>query len=210
MVYLCPTSQGTSGGFAPGHQNVYLNIIIPDALLPQAHKVLSCSNLENRLFLILNVNPNVFLSLMRGEVRRVEEGFVCSLEIPMRFQRIIFTAWSYSLHWAEKPIRQLQAWLPMAAPSPSSWAWGAHRPTRPCEESIWESKWSFLICTSASSFYFFPKLLSLSLVAIDHPRSHSACSARGSVSQWVLWFLDMMYIDGGRKASFYYFWIKDA
>lgn len=60
VVYLCLTSQGTSRGFAPGHQNVYLNVIIPDALLPWAQKVLSCPNLENRLFLILYVNPNVF------------------------------------------------------------------------------------------------------------------------------------------------------
>lgn len=112
MVYLCFTSQGSCGGFAPGHQNVYLNVIIPDALLPWAQKVLSCPNLENRLFLILNVNPNGFASLMRGEVRDVEEDFISSLEIPMRFQKIIFTIWGYSLHWAEKLIRQLQAWLP--------------------------------------------------------------------------------------------------
>lgn len=154
MVYLCPTSQGTSGGFAPGHQNVYLNIIL-DALLPWAHKVLSCPNLENRLFLILNINPDVFPLLMRGEVRDVEQDFTSSLDIPMRFQKIIFTV-CYSLHWTEKLVRQLQAWLPVAALFPYSWAWGAHRPTRPCEKSIWESKWSFLIYISAVSFYFFP------------------------------------------------------
>lgn len=87
---------------------------------------------------------------------------------------------------------------------------GAHSPTRPWENSIWENKWSFLICISAS-FYFSPvhnaamELLSPSLVAIDHPRSHSACSARGSISQWKLYFLDMIYVASGKKAGFYYF-----
>lgn len=115
---------------------MYLNVIIPDTLLPWAHKVLSCPNSENRLFLISNVNPNVFPWLMRGEMRDVEQDFISSLDIPTTFQKIVFTVIGYSLHWAEKPVRQLQAWLPVAALSPYFWAWGAHRPTRPCEKSI--------------------------------------------------------------------------
>lgn len=65
-----------------------LNIIIPDGVLHQAHKVLSCPNSENRLFLFLNIKPNIFPSLMQETVGADCTG---SLETPARFLKIIFT-----------------------------------------------------------------------------------------------------------------------
>lgn len=43
-------------------------MIIPHAVLLQAHKVLSCPNSENILFLILNRNPNIFPCLTQESI----------------------------------------------------------------------------------------------------------------------------------------------
>lgn len=177
-----------------------LSIIIPDAVLYWAHKVLSCPNSEYRLFLILNIKPSIFPSLMQ----ELEQDCIGSLEISV----------NHFLRYEVIPLARQRSW---SGSSRLGSRWLLHPAVHrhgdvltsqpdPVKESFEKSKWSFLICTTASFFFSFfserdkPQgntipvhsavagLLSPSLVGMGYPRSRSGCAARGSISLRKLYF----------------------